>query len=121
MGLFSKTTPKEPQSSSTPQTPEVLDNVNKKVVDDLKQTIRKGSRISIAAASFSIYAFEALKKELNQIEEFRFLFTGETFTKEKAKKEAREFYIPRLNRERSLSPAVGTVRAIRAARATRSP
>ncbi len=102
MGLFSKTTPKEPQSPSTPQTPEVLDNVNKKVVDDLKQIIRKGSRISIAAASFSIYAFEALKKELNQIEEFRFLFTGETFTKEKAKKEAREFYIPRLNRERSL-------------------
>ena len=102
MGLFSKTTPKEPQSSSTPQTPEVLDNINKRVVDDLKQTIQKGSRISIAAASFSIYAFEALKKELNQIDEFRFLFTGETFTKEKAKKEAREFYIPRLNRERSL-------------------
>ena len=102
MGLFSKSTPKEPQLPSTPQTPEILDNVNKKVVDDLKRTIKKGSRISIAAASFSIYAFEALKKELNQIDEFRFLFTGETFTKEKAKKEAREFYIPRLNRERSL-------------------
>lgn len=31
-----------------------------------------------------------------------FLFTGETFTKETAPKESREFYIPRLNAERSL-------------------
>lgn len=42
------------------------------------------------------------KKELNSVDEFRFLFTGETFTKETTPKEAREFYIPRLNRERSL-------------------
>ena len=98
MGLFNK-------SEQTPpayQPPTILDNVNSKVIDDLKQTIRKGSKVSIAAASFSIYAFEALKKELNSVDEFRFLFTGETFTKEKAPKEAREFYIPRLSRERSL-------------------
>jgi len=82
--------------------PKVLDNVNDLVVDDLKITIKKGSKVSIAAASFSIYAYEALKKELNGIDEFRFIFTGQTFTKEKAPKEAREFYIPRLNRERSL-------------------
>lgn len=98
MGLFNKTE----QTTPAYQSPEVLDNVNKKVVDDLRQTITKGSRVSIAAASFSIYAFEALKKELNSVDEFRFLFTGETFTKETAPKEAREFYIPRLNRERSL-------------------
>ena len=96
MGLFSKKIP------ATPKAPEVLDNVNRKVIDDLKETIRKGSKVSIAAASFSIYAFETLKKELNSVDEFRFLFTGETFTKEKAPKEAREFYIPRLSRERSL-------------------
>jgi len=96
MGLFNK------EPSDTQKAPEFLDNVNRKVIDDLKTTIKKGSKVSIAAASFSIYAFEALKKELNSVDEFHFLFTGETFTKEKAPKEAREFYIPRLNRERSL-------------------
>ena len=96
MGLFSKEAP------AALKTPEVLDNVNRKVIDDLKETIRKNSKVSIAAASFSIYAFDVLKKELNSVDEFRFLFTGETFTKEKAPKEAREFYIPRLDRERSL-------------------
>ena len=96
MGLFNRGAP------TVPKVPEVLDNVNRRVIDDLKETIRKGSKVSIAATSFSIYAFEALKKELSSVDEFRFLFTGETFTKEKAPKEAREFYIPRLNRERSL-------------------
>lgn len=96
MGLFNK------EALVTPRAPEFLNNVDIKVIDDLKETIRKGSKVSIAAASFSIYAFEALKKELSSVDEFRFLFTGETFTKEKAPKEAREFYIPRLDRERSL-------------------
>ena len=96
MGIFKNGT------KTAIQQPKVLDNINDKVIDDLKSSIRRNSRVSIAAASFSIYAYEALKKELNTIDEFRFLFTGETFTKEKAKKEAREFYIPRLNRERSL-------------------
>ena len=36
------------------------------------------------------------------IDELRFIFTSPTFVSEKAKKEKREFYIPRLNRERSL-------------------
>ena len=85
-----------------PKPPKIFDNINDKVIDDLRNTIKKGSKISLASASFSIYAFEALKKELKSVEEFRFLFTGETFTKEKAPKEAREFYIPRLSRERSL-------------------
>ena len=56
----------------------------------------------IAAACFSIYAFQELKKELCDIEELRFIFNSPAFTTEKAKKEKREFYIPRLNRERSL-------------------
>ena len=58
--------------------------------------------MSIAAASFSIYAFEALKKELESIEEMRFIFTSPTFITEKVKKEKREFFIPKLNRERNL-------------------
>lgn len=82
--------------------PKLINNINERVVDDLKERLSKGSRISIAAASFSIYAFEALKKELEDIDELRFIFTSPTFIKEKSKKEKREYYIPKLNRERKL-------------------
>lgn len=81
---------------------QIFDNVNTIVRDDLAKTITKGSRLSMAAACFSIYAFDALKKQLEGIEELRFLFTSPTFLKEKEAKAKREFYIPRLNRERSL-------------------
>ena len=81
---------------------QILDNVNYKVCDDIKQTIKSGSKLSIAAACFSIYAFQELKEELQEIAELRFIFTSPTFTTEKAPKEKKEFYIPRLNRERSL-------------------
>lgn len=82
--------------------PKLIDNIHECVVDDLKERLSKGSRISVAAASFSIYAFEALKKELENVEELRFIFTSPTFIKEKTKKEKREYYIPKLNRERNL-------------------
>ena len=81
---------------------EIFDNVNKIVRDDLAVNIKKDSKVSIAAACFSIYAFQELKKQLNSIGALRFLFTSPTFTTEKAKKEKREFYIPRLSREKSL-------------------
>ena len=80
----------------------ILDNVNKTVKDDLAATVSKGDKLSIAAACFSIYAYQALKKQLDSIEELRFVFTSPTFLQEKAPKEKREFYIPQLNRERSL-------------------
>lgn len=79
-----------------------FDNINNKVVDDLKCTIQKDGKIAVAAACFSIYAFEALKKELQTIEQLRFIFTSPTFTKEKPIGVKREFFIPKLNRERSL-------------------
>jgi hypothetical protein len=82
--------------------PIFFDNITNRVVDDLRLTIRSGSRVSIVAASFSIYAYRSLRKELEQIEELNFLFTGETFTKERAPRESREFFIPRLNAERTL-------------------
>lgn len=81
---------------------QTFNNVTTIVRDDLAKTITKGSRLSMAAACFSIYAFDALKKQLEGIEELRFLFTSPTFLKEKAEKAKREFYIPRLNRERNL-------------------
>ena len=81
---------------------EIIDNTSKTLRDDLTIELKKGSKLSIAAACFSIYAFQELKKELQEIDELRFIFTSPTFITEKAKKEKREFYIPRLNRERSL-------------------
>ena len=80
----------------------IIDNISERMVDDLKARLSVGSRVSIAAASFSIYAFETLKKELESIEELRFIFTSPTFITEKVKKEKREFFIPKLNRERNL-------------------
>lgn len=81
---------------------ELINNTSKTLKDDLSVEIKKGSKLSIAAACFSIYAFQELKKQLTSIEELRFIFTSPTFVAEKTKKEKREFYIPRLNRERSL-------------------
>lgn len=80
----------------------IFDNINDIVRDDMISTINKGSKISIAAACFSIYAYEELKKQLESIDECRFIFTAPTFIKEKTEKQKREFYIPRLNRENSL-------------------
>jgi SNF2 family DNA or RNA helicase len=80
----------------------VFDNINKTVKDDLAITMGKGSKLSIAAACFSIYAYQVLKKQLDEIDELRFVFTSPAFVMEKVAKEKREFYIPRLNRERSL-------------------
>ncbi|MDJ0338700.1 helicase-related protein [Cryobacterium sp. PH31-O1] len=57
-----------------------------------------GSKVRIAASTFSIFAFEALKKELNGIEELQFIFTSPSFVTAKAtdrvSKERREFFIP---------------------------
>ena len=80
----------------------IFDNINDIVRDDMISTINKGSKISIAAACFSIYAYKELKDQLEQIDECRFIFTAPTFIKEKTEKQKREFYIPRLNRENSL-------------------
>jgi hypothetical protein len=55
-------------------------------------------------AYFSIYAFKKLKKELDNIKSFSFLFNSPTFLKEnKQKKEEKKFYIPNFIRERTLA------------------
>ena len=81
---------------------EIFNNTTKVVRDDLEKIIAPNSKISIAAACFSIYAYQELKKQLQSIDELRFIFTSPTFVAEKTPQEKREFYIPRLNRERSL-------------------
>jgi hypothetical protein len=84
---------------------EIIDNINHLLGDNLKQTIKPGSRLKIAASCFSIYAFEALKKELESIEQLEFVFTSPTFVPnevtDKFKRERREFHIPKAERERS--------------------
>lgn len=80
----------------------VFDNVTEIVRDDMASTIGKGSKVSIAAACFSMYAYKELRKQLEQVDECRFIFTSPTFVTEKSEKQKREFYIPRLNRENSL-------------------
>lgn len=82
--------------------PKLIDNINERVIDDLSSRLSARSCISIAAASFSIYAFEALKESLSEVKQLRFIFTSPTFITEKNKKEKREFYIPKLCRERNL-------------------
>ena len=85
------------------RTPKQFNNITERVIDDLKQVLSSGnSQISIAAASFSIYAYEALKEELEKVDCINFIFTSPTFYTDKSEKQKREFYIPKLNRERSL-------------------
>ena len=82
--------------------PKLIDNLHTRVIDELKTQLTAGSKVSMAAASFSIYAFEALKMELSAIKELRFLFTSPAFAQSSAPKQQREFYIPKLHRERNL-------------------
>lgn len=85
---------------------ELIDNRAKLLGDDLKKEIKSGAKIKIVASYFSIYAFEALKDELLNIDELQFIFPNPTFVqqgvKDNNKKEAREYFIPKRMRENSL-------------------
>ncbi|MEM1156789.1 MAG: helicase-related protein [Verrucomicrobiota bacterium] len=85
---------------------EIVDNINILFGDSLKNALKPGARLKIAASSFSMYTYEALRENLEHIDSLEFVFTSPTFTAEKAtdriNKEHREFFIPKLNRERSL-------------------
>lgn len=75
--------------------PKMLDNKsNGKVVDELKESIKKGSKISIISAYFTIYAFNELYKELKTIDSMRFIFTEPTFIKNQ-EEITRQYYIER--------------------------
>ncbi|TQO18858.1 SNF2 domain-containing protein [Rhodoglobus vestalii] len=76
----------------------IIDNVNELLGDDLKSEIAPGSKVRIAASTFSIFAFEALRKELENVGELEFIFTSPSFVTakvtDKLHKERREFFIP---------------------------
>ena len=85
---------------------EIIDNLNTLLGDEIKHSLSKNSKLKIAASCFSIYAYEALKKELSKIDSLEFIFTSPTFVADevtdKFKKERREFFIPKAGREKSL-------------------
>lgn len=80
----------------------VFNNVTDIVRDDMADSLKKGSKVSIASACFLMYAYKELKKQLEGVEEFRFIFTSPTFATEKVSKEKLEFFIIRIGREQSL-------------------
>ena len=84
----------------------IIDNVNDLLGDDLKAEIRPGSKVRIAASTFSIFAFEALRKELEHVSELEFIFTSPSFVTDKVtdklRKERREYFIPAEHAESSL-------------------
>ena len=85
---------------------QILDNINDLWGDDLKKTIKPGTKIKIAASCFSIYAYEALKTELEKIDSLEFIFTAPAFVAnevtDKVSRERREFHIPKRQREQNL-------------------
>lgn len=71
----------------------IINNITEMLADDLRHEIAVQSKLSIAAACFSVYAYEELREQLEQVDEFRFIFTSPTFLSEPTPKEKREFYI----------------------------
>jgi hypothetical protein len=77
----------------------IIDNISRLLGNDLKETLRPGAKLKIAASCFSMYAYEALKDELERIEGLDFVFTAPAFVADevtdKIRKERREFHIPK--------------------------
>lgn len=66
----------------------LIDNKQYGLVGDvLKENLQEGSKLTIMAAHFTLYAFQELKDELSKLDEFRFLFTQPTFVENKYHKE----------------------------------
>lgn len=76
----------------------IIDNITDRLGDDLKAEIKPGAKLRIAASTFSIFAFEALRTELEQVDELQFIFTEPTFLSSMAPgtpgRERRQFFIP---------------------------
>ncbi|MGO1044021.1 helicase-related protein [Clostridioides difficile] len=64
----------------------IIDNKQYGLVGDcLKEHLKDDSKLSIAAAHFTLHAFEELKDELLKLEEFKFIFAQPTFIDHKNK------------------------------------
>ena len=84
----------------------IIDNSSTILGDELRNSLGSGSKLRIAASCFSIYAYDALKAELNKIDSVQFVFTTPTFVPsevtDKIRKERREFFIPKGIQESSV-------------------
>lgn len=85
----------------------IIDNVSDLFGDDLKAELSPGSKLRIAASTFSIFAFEALRKELEQVAELAFIFTSPAFATEEAtdkiRKQRRQFFVSNSGAESTLA------------------
>ena len=72
--------------------PKSLDNKTNFVYTELQESIKKGSKVSVISALFSMYAYDALRKDLDKIDNMRFIYTKPSFIRND-KKESREYYI----------------------------
>ncbi|AGY37550.1 helicase [Streptococcus ilei] len=79
-----------------------IDNRGVRLGDELKKEIKPGSKVKIAAATFSMFAFQQLKEELETIEELKFIFTNPTFVTDETRVGYREYTIPKKEREQSI-------------------
>lgn len=79
-----------------------IDNRSIRLGDELKKEIKPGSKVKIAAATFSMFAFQQLKEEFETIEELKFIFTNPTFVIDETRVGYREYTIPKKEREQSI-------------------
>ena len=84
----------------------IIDNVSELLGDDLRSHIGANTKLKIAASQFSIFAYEAMKTELEKVNQVEFVFTAPTFVAQEAvgriEKAQREFFIPKVVRENGL-------------------
>lgn len=84
----------------------IIDNISVLLGDELKAGSEAGAKIRVAASCFSIFAYEALRDELESVEELEFILTDPTFIPNEAlgrsRREKREFFIPKQLRETAL-------------------
>ena len=84
----------------------VLDNSKIGAISDyIKENTQRDSEITITSSIFTIFAFEELRKVLEESKKFRFLFNEPTFIKNiiQNNKEVKEFQLHMQQRERNIS------------------
>lgn len=81
-----------------------FNNKTEKVGDEIKKDLKAGSKVNVAAAIFSIYGYESLKAELNDVDSLRFIFTDPTFVEmDKMNREQRLFEIHANDRKKAVN------------------
>lgn len=72
----------------------IINNITDKLSDELKEKLEPGSKLSIAAACFSVYAFEELKTQLEGIDALRFILHPRPFWQSSRKRRSGNSIFP---------------------------